>query len=41
MLMLKGLYWVHNGFPVEDKYLKYIKDTDWFKFIQTKPYLNE
>lgn len=40
-IALKGLYWVHNGFPVEDKYLKYIKDTDWFKFIQTKPYLNE
>ncbi len=40
-IALKGLYWVHNGFPVEDKYLKYIKDTDWFEFIQTKPYLNE
>ena len=40
-IALKGLYWVYNNFPVEDKYLKYIKDTDWFEFIQTKPYLND
>ena len=38
-IALKGLYWIYKDFPVEDKFLKYIKDTDWFKFIQTKPYL--
>ena len=40
-IALKGLYWVMNDFPVEEKYLKYIKDTDWFEFLQTKPYLND
>ena len=41
-IALKGLYWLWNGFPTDEKgYLKYIKDEDWFHFIQTKPYLNE
>jgi CRISPR-associated protein Cpf1 len=38
-IALKGLYWVTNDFPMDGDYLKYIKDTDWFEFIQTKPYL--
>lgn len=38
-IAIKGLYWLHNDFPVNDKgYLEYIKDEDWFKFVQTKPY---
>lgn len=37
-IALKGLYWVWNDFPMDGDYLKYIKDTDWFEFIQTKPY---
>lgn len=40
-IALKGLYWVMNDFPIEDGYLKYIRDTKWFEFVQTKPYLNE
>ena len=41
-IALKGLYWLWNGFPTDEKgYLKYIKDEDWFHFIQTKPYHNE
>lgn len=37
-IALKGLYWLYNDFPMEQGYLKYIKDEDWFRFIQTKPY---
>lgn len=37
-IALKGLYWVWNDFPMDEGYLKYIKDTDWFEFIQTKRY---
>lgn len=40
-IALKGLYWVWNDLPLEGDYLKYIKDTEWFEFIQTKPYLHE
>lgn len=40
-IALKGLYWVWNNFPLEGDYLKYIKDTEWFEFIQTKPYLHK
>lgn len=40
-IALKGLYWVWNRFPMDGDYLKYIKDTEWFEFIQTKPYLND
>ena len=40
-IALKGLYWVKNDFPTEGGYLKYINDTEWFEFIQTKPYLND
>lgn len=41
-IALKGLYWLCNDFPTDEKgYLKYIKDEDWFHFIQTKPYLND
>ena len=38
-IAVKGLYWLHNDFPVNEKgYLEYIKDEDWFKFVQSKPY---
>ena len=41
-IALKGLYWLCNDFPTDEKgCLKYIKDEDWFRFIQTKPYLND
>lgn len=41
-IALKGLYWLWNDFPTDEKgYLKYIKDEDWFWFIQTKPYLKK
>lgn len=40
-IALKGLYWLYNDFPAEQGYLKYIKDEDWFRFIQTKPYRQE
>lgn len=40
-IALKGLYWVMNDFPMDGEYLKYINDTEWFKFVQTKPYLND
>ena len=40
-IALKGLYWVMNDFPMNGEYLKYINDTEWFEFIQTKPYLND
>lgn len=41
-IALKGLYWLFYDFPTnENGYLKYIKDEDWFQFIQTKPYLND
>jgi CRISPR-associated protein Cpf1 len=41
-IALKGLYWLWNNFPTDEKgYLKYIKDEDWFWFIQTKPYLKD
>lgn len=39
-IALKGLYWVYNNFPKEGDFLKYISDTEWFEFIQTKPYRN-
>lgn len=39
-IALKGLYWFFYNFPTDENgYLKYIKDEDWFCFIQTKPYL--
>ncbi|MBR2230802.1 MAG: type V CRISPR-associated protein Cas12a/Cpf1 [Prevotella sp.] len=39
-IALKGLYWLYYDFPTDENgYLKYIKDEDWFRFIQTKPYL--
>ena len=38
-IALKGLYWLFYDFPTnENGCLKYIKDEDWFQFIQTKPY---
>ena len=38
-IALKGLYWLWNNFPTDENgYLKYIKDEEWFQFIQTKPY---
>lgn len=40
-IALKGLYWLWYDFPVDGDYLKYIKDFEWFKFIQTKPYLKD
>jgi CRISPR-associated protein Cpf1 len=41
-IALKGLYWLYFNFPTDENgYLKYIKDEDWFDFIQTKPYLND
>lgn len=40
-IALKGLYWVMNDFPMDGGNLKYINDTEWFKFVQTKPYLND
>lgn len=41
-IALKGLYWLWNDFPTDENgYLKYIKDEDWFHFIQTKPYRND
>lgn len=41
-IALKGLYWLFYDFPTnENGYLKYIKDEDWFWFIQTKPYLKD
>ncbi len=41
-IALKGLYWLYYNFPTDEKgYLKYIKDEDWFRFIQTKPYCNK
>ena len=40
-IALKGLYWLWNDFPTNaEGNLKYIKDEDWFRFIQTKPYLH-
>ena len=41
-IALKGLYWLWNDFPTDEKgYLRYIKDEEWFHFIQTKPYLRD
>ena len=41
-IALKGLYWHFYDFPTDENgYLKYIKDEEWFQFIQTKPYLND
>ena len=40
-IALKGLYWVYYGFPKDGDFLKYISDSEWFKFIQTKPYLTD
>ena len=41
-IALKGLYWLWNDFPTDETgYLEYIKDEDWFHFIQTKPYRND
>ena len=41
-IALKGLYWLYYDFPTDENgYLKYIKDENWFRFIQTKPYLND
>ena len=40
-IALKGLYWIKNDFPMDGDYLKYINDTEWFEFIQTKPYLKD
>lgn len=41
-IALKGLYWLFYDYPTDENgCLKYIKDEDWFRFIQTKPYLNE
>lgn len=41
-IALKGLYWLRNDFPTDENgYLRYIKDEDWFRFIQTKPYRND
>ena len=41
-IALKGLYWLYYDFPTDEKgYLKYIKDENWFQFIQTKPYRNK
>jgi len=38
-IALKGLFWLYYNFPTDEKgYLKYIKDEEWFRFIQTKPY---
>ena len=38
-IALKGLSWLFYDFPTnENGCLKYIKDEDWFQFIQTKPY---
>lgn len=38
-IALKGLYLVHNNFPMEDNHLKRITHSEWFSFIQQKPYL--
>ena len=41
-IALKGLYWLFYDYPTDENgCLKYIKDEDWFRFIQTKPYPNE
>ena len=40
-IALKGLYWLHKDFPMQNGLLRYIRDEDWFEFIQDKPYLKD
>lgn len=41
-IALKGLYWLYKNFPLDEKgNLLYISNEEWFRFLQTKPYLNE